>query len=116
MCDVIEKYIILNITESVLSLFNYNWNGPGSFHVWLWYSSDSDHAYIYETEFKRHFQVHFTTGTSLILSYYSQNFTHALCSFFEIEKDYNKIIQFIKIMIKTQLKNLDFNQLFIEVI
>ena len=110
----IEKYVIPNITESVISLFNYNWNGPHSFYTWLTLSSDTDFAYIYEMEFKRHFLVYFTIDTERILSYYSQNLAHSIWCFYEIERDYSKNILFIRKMIESQLKNLDFCQLFME--
>jgi hypothetical protein len=117
MADIqekINKYIIPNITESVISLFNYNWSGPHSFYTWLTYSSDADFAYIYEMEFKRHFLPFFTPETERILSYYSQNFAHSIWSFFEIEKEHSKNLIFIRKMIDSQLKNLDFDQLFME--
>jgi hypothetical protein len=112
--ETILKYIIPNITESVLSLFNYNWSGPFSFSAWLTYTSDSDFKYIYEMEFKRHFLVFFTTDTDRILSYHAHNLSHALNSLFEIENNHSRITTFIRIFIKTQLKNLNSDDLFME--
>jgi len=112
--EKIIKYIVPNITESVVALFNYNYNGPYSFHTWLECSSDSDFAYIYVMEFKRHFLIYFTLDTERILSYYSQNFAYSIWAYYELERDSTKIIAFIKKLILIQLKNLDFHQLFME--
>jgi hypothetical protein len=106
------KYIVPNITESIVSLFNYNWNGPYSFNAWLNYSSDSDFEYIYITEFKRHLLSYFTPDTERILSYYARNLSHGINSLFEIEREYSKVITFIKAFIQNQLKNINHDDLF----
>jgi len=109
--EKLQKYIVPNITESVVSLFNYNWNGPSLFYTWL-VSSDLDFEYIYNSEFKTHFQVFFTPKTSEILKIYSHNLMYSVCSFFENDSNYSRNINFIKRMINYQLKNIDFNILF----
>ena len=110
--EKLEKYIVPNITESAVSLFNYNyWSGQSSFYTWL-ISSDLDFEYIYNSEFKSHFQLFFTPKTSEILKIYSHNLMYSVCSFFENERDHSRTVQFIRKMINIQLKNIDFNILF----
>jgi hypothetical protein len=110
--EKLQKYIVPNITESVVSLFNYNtWRGPSSFYTWL-VSSDQAFEYIYNSEFKTHFRVFFTPKTSEILKIYSHNLMYSVCSFFENDADHSRTVQFIRKMINYQLKNIDFNILF----
>lgn len=106
------KYIVPNLTECVISLFNYNWSGPHSFNAWLSYSSDSDFEYIYIMEFKRHLIIYFNENTEKILSLFARHLSYSIISFFKIETDYYKIIVFIKEFIHNQLNNVDYDDLF----
>jgi len=112
--EKITTYIIPNITESVIALFNYNWTSLQSFDSWLLYCSDTDFEYIYEMEFKRHFLIYFTTDTESMLSIYAKNLAHAVYSFHESAKDREKTISFIRRMIHLQLKDLKADDLYFE--
>jgi hypothetical protein len=113
--EKINKYVIPGITESILNIIKYNWNNyQVSFYTWITYSCDSDFAYIYQTEFKRHFLVFFTPETDRILSYYSQNFANAVWSFYELNKNLETLELFIRKLIHAQFSNIDLEQLFMQ--
>jgi hypothetical protein len=69
--------------------------------------------YIYEKIFKKYYNEQFKLETGIILSYYAVNLAHSLISFYEVDNDTHKLLNFIKKFINSQFKNMDIYQLFL---
>jgi hypothetical protein len=109
------KTIIGNLTTQILELITFNYtNYKNTFDIWLNDGADYDFKYIYEMNFKKFLLPFFTVESERILSYYSQNFYYAFCSFYEITKDFNYINHFTGLFINKQFEYIDHDQLFLE--
>jgi hypothetical protein len=108
-----NKEITEICTECVqLILDQYN-NNYISFYTWLSSSSDYDFVYIYEKIFKKYYLETFKLETGILLSYYAVNLAHAIWSFYEVDRDINKLVLFINKFICSQFKDTDIYQLYL---
>jgi len=107
---ILNTHFIPNLINSIISLVSYQYNNYQiSFFVWLTTSSDQDFKYLYIQEFKKNFQIYYTKESSNLLTYHSQNLSYSIYSFYEIERDFNKLVLFIKNIINLQFKNFEIN-------
>jgi hypothetical protein len=107
---ILNTHFIPNLINSIISLVSYQYNNYQiSFFSWLITSSDEDFKYLYIQEFKKNFQIYYTKESIYLLTCHSQNLSYSIYSFYEIERDFNKLIIFIKNMLNLQFKNFQIN-------
>ena len=110
--ELIRETIINEIITKVTALITEQWvNVDISFYNWVEQSSDYEFYYVYESTFKKYFELKPETG--ILLSYYSQNLCYSLLSFCEFGKTYYEIDTFIKKFITHQFKNITLEELYL---
>ena len=107
------NYLIINeITDKCVNIvLDYYNNKYISFFAWLSSCSDCDFIIVYENTFKNYFPDTFKSETSVILNYYAINLSNAIWSFYEIERNIDKLNLFIKKFINCQFKDMGIYQL-----
>jgi hypothetical protein len=106
--NVLEYYIVPNLTEQVVVLTGYYYNNIQiSFSTWLEITSEDDFIHNYIQEFKKHFLLLETEKISI----YAKNLSFAMQSFFHFNKNINDLSLFIKYFIKQQFKNVNLDEL-----
>jgi len=108
--NVLEYYIIPNLTEQIKLLTCYYYNNTQiSFNTWLEITSEDDFVQNYISEFKKHFLP--LISSDHILCVYAKNLSFAMQSFFHFNKNINDLILFMKYFIKQQFKNVNLDEL-----
>jgi len=101
----IDNFVIPSITENIVSLFRYNYYQI-NLKVWLLISAEEDFAYIYISEFKRHFPLYFTPSVETLLRECTTELSQYIYYFYENDKNIENISSFIKNYINKQLQKL----------
>ena len=102
--NVLEYYIIPNLTEQIILLTNYYYNNTLiSFRTWLEITSEDDFVHNYISEFKKHLLLLETEKISI----YAKNLSFAMQTFFHFNKNINDLNLFIRTFIKLQFKNVN---------
>ena len=110
--EQVKEEIINEIIKSVTTLVSEQWtNVEINFYNWVEQSSDYEFYYIYDSAFKKHFELKPETG--VLLSYYSQNLCYSLLSFCEFGETYYQTDSFIKKFITHQFKNITSEELYL---
>ena len=86
-------------------------NSEISFIDWLALSSDYEINCIYERIFSKNFKKYITNDTLRVLMYFSQNFSSAVYTLYDIKSDIDLISDFIPKFIHNQFISMDPYQL-----
>ena len=111
--DETIKKVVIDLSVKIIDILHAEYfNDTISFDAWLMFSSDTEFMYCYENVFNTYFSEYLTSDTIMVLSYYSQNFSHSIFTLFDIVKDINLINIYIPKFIYNQFINMDPGQLF----
>ena len=100
--NLIANEIADKCADIVLDYYN---NKYISFFSWLSSCSDCDFIHVYESTFKKFYPDTFKKQTSLILIDYAINLSNAIWSFYEVERNIDKLKLFINKFISCQFKD-----------